>query len=152
MIAAKELGYKCVKRNLNSLFVEERTPDGRTIERKYEILHVLEFTSARKRQSVIYRAPEGEVILGCKGADNVIYERLAEQTGPVQQSTQAHLDAYAQAGLRTLCISYRKLSKEVYAAFLKNWTEAKTALTDRDAKVEAVNDRIERELVLVGAT
>ena len=152
VIAAKELGYKCVKRNLNSLFVEERTPDGRTIERKYEILHVLEFTSARKRQSVIYRTPEGEVILGCKGADNVIYERLAEQTGPVQQSTQAHLDAYAQAGLRTLCISYRKLSKEVYAEFHKNWTEAKTALTDRDAKVEVVNDRIERDLVLVGAT
>lgn len=152
VLAAKELGFKCVKRNLNSLFVREVNAEGQEEEREYQILHVLEFTSARKRQSVIFRTPEGEIILGCKGADNVIYERLAQREGEIQESTQGHLDAYAQAGLRTLCISYRTLSDEVYAEFHKEWTEAKTALSDRDAKVEVVNDKIERELILVGAT
>ncbi|QDZ23003.1 phospholipid-transporting ATPase [Chloropicon primus] len=152
VLAAKEMGYKCVKRNLNSLFVQERDLGGEIKEKEYKILHVLEFTSARKRQSVIFKTPEGEIILGCKGADNVIYDRLAERTGEVQENTQDHLNAYAQAGLRTLCISYRKLSDEVYSEFHKKWTEAKTALSDRDVKVEAVNDKIERELILVGAT
>ena len=152
VIAAKEMGYKPIKRDLNSLFVEERKSDNESIEAEYKILHVLEFTSARKRQSVIFETPEGEKILGCKGADNVIYERLAERKGEVQDTTLKHLEMYAQAGLRTLCISYRKLSEETYSNFLQKWTEAKTSLTDRDAKVEVVNDEIERELILVGAT
>lgn len=42
---------------------------------RYEILTVLEFTSARKRMSVIVRDPNGKIKLFCKGADSVIYER-----------------------------------------------------------------------------
>lgn len=41
----------------------------------YEILNVLEFTSTRKRMSVIVRNPSGQIKLYCKGADTVIYER-----------------------------------------------------------------------------
>jgi phospholipid-transporting ATPase len=41
----------------------------------YEVLNVLEFTSTRKRMSVIVRNPDGQIKLYCKGADTVIYER-----------------------------------------------------------------------------
>ena len=44
---------------------------------RYEILNVLEFTSTRKRMSVIARNSKGEIKLYCKGADTVIFERLA---------------------------------------------------------------------------
>ena len=40
------------------------------------MLHVLEFNSTRKRMSVIVRDEEGRYIVFCKGADNVVYERL----------------------------------------------------------------------------
>lgn len=43
---------------------------------KYEILDVIEFSSARKRMSVIVRFPNNKIILFCKGADNIILERL----------------------------------------------------------------------------
>ncbi|CAI8510181.1 unnamed protein product [Pichia kudriavzevii] len=43
---------------------------------KYEILDVIEFSSARKRMSVIVKFPNDEIIMFCKGADNVILERL----------------------------------------------------------------------------
>lgn len=47
---------------------------------KYEVLNVLEFTSTRKRMSVIVRCPDGAIRLLCKGADNVIYERLSSDS------------------------------------------------------------------------
>lgn len=42
----------------------------------YEILDIVEFTSARKRMSVIVKFPNDKIILFCKGADNIIMERL----------------------------------------------------------------------------
>ena len=42
-------------------------------------MNVLEFTSSRKRMSVIVREPEsegGRVILICKGADSIVYDRM----------------------------------------------------------------------------
>ena len=46
----------------------------------YEILNVLEFTSTRKRMSVIVRNSAGKIKLYCKGADTVIYERYVGVT------------------------------------------------------------------------
>ena len=43
---------------------------------KYKILENIEFDSERKKQSVIIRNPEGELILYCKGADSSIVGRL----------------------------------------------------------------------------
>jgi hypothetical protein len=37
--------------------------------RTYKLLNILEFSSARKRMSVIVRTEEGPLFLFCKGAD-----------------------------------------------------------------------------------
>ena len=43
----------------------------------FELLHILEFTSSRKRQSVILRNPDTEeIVLYAKGADSIIEDRL----------------------------------------------------------------------------
>ena len=42
----------------------------------YELLQVIEFTSARKRMSIIVRAPDGRILLMTKGADSHIEPRL----------------------------------------------------------------------------
>ena len=50
---------------------------------EYQLLNVLDFTSARKRMSVIVREPAsegGRVVLICKGADSIIYERMTENS------------------------------------------------------------------------
>ena len=41
--------------------------------REYKILNLLDFTSKRKRMSVIARDEEGNIILFCKGADRLAY-------------------------------------------------------------------------------
>ena len=50
---------------------ETRTPNYLVVNalgniEKYEVLHVLEFTSTRKRMSVIVRCPDGKIKLYCK--------------------------------------------------------------------------------------
>lgn len=55
---------------------KSRTPDYVEISamgmlKRYEILSVIEFTSTRKRMSVIVRDAQGNIKLMCKGADTV---------------------------------------------------------------------------------
>ena len=79
-----------------------RTPHFITIsvfgrEERYEVLHVLEFTSARKRMSVILRTASGDIKLFTKGADDVIYPRMAPgQT--FGDTTLRHLEEFASIG------------------------------------------------------
>lgn len=47
------------------------------VTQEFEILNVCEFNSTRKRMSTVVRGPDGKIKMYCKGADNVILERLA---------------------------------------------------------------------------
>ena len=62
---------------------------GATKECHYEVLNILEFNSTRKRMSTIVRTPEGKIELYCKGADTVVYERLAFGVQKFSDDTQA---------------------------------------------------------------
>lgn len=55
------------------------------------MLHILDFNNVRKRMSVILRR-EDRIVLYCKGADNVIYERLAPGQDILKTVTQQHLN------------------------------------------------------------
>lgn len=82
-------------RNFGFVF-RERAPNSITIEvmgqkEVYELLCILDFNNVRKRMSVILRR-EGQLRLYCKGADNVIYERLRSGDDDVKNKTQEHLN------------------------------------------------------------
>lgn len=47
------------------------------IELKYKLKNILEFSSTRKRMSIIVEDPQGRLFLMTKGADNVIFPRLS---------------------------------------------------------------------------
>jgi len=61
-------------------------------EREYQVLNILEFNSTRKRMSSIIRTPEGKIKLYCKGADTVIFERLAAEGQFFNDITSNHLE------------------------------------------------------------
>jgi phospholipid-translocating ATPase len=68
---------------------------------EFELLNVLDFTSARKRMSVIVRKMDPEdrrVFLMCKGADNVIFDRLKSGNDSLRQKTGEDLDYFASEG------------------------------------------------------
>lgn len=159
--AAADVGYIFLGREASTQILRLQTPHAREPKR-YELLNLLDFTSARKRMSVILRElpsveggddTEGRLLLLCKGADNVIFERLEPGVGDrFKQKTSDDLDMFAGEGLRTLCLAHRELSEEEYAAWSNDYRKAQVQLVDRDEHIEAVSSRIEQHLVLLGAT
>ncbi|XP_010537583.1 PREDICTED: probable phospholipid-transporting ATPase 4 [Tarenaya hassleriana] len=154
LVAAREFGFEFFKRTQSSVFVHERySSSGQTIEREYKVLNLLDFTSKRKRMSVIVRDEDQQILLLCKGADSIIFDRLAKNGRTYLTPTAKHLNEYGEAGLRTLALAYRKIDEDEYSAWNAEFLKAKTSIvSDRDALLERVSDTIERELILVGAT
>ncbi|XP_031718585.1 phospholipid-transporting ATPase IA isoform X4 [Anarrhichthys ocellatus] len=133
-----------------------RTPDSVIVqmpgtEERYELLHVLEFTSTRKRMSVIMRTPSGKIRLYCKGADTVIYDRLADSSR-YKEITLKHLEQFATEGLRTLCFAVTDVSESSYQQWLEIHHRACTSLQNRSLKLEESYELIEKNLQLLGAT
>lgn len=73
--AAQELGYLVIDRPARSITLA-LPGDSKDIRETYEILDVIEFSSKRKRMSIIVRFPNGKICIFCKGADSVILPRL----------------------------------------------------------------------------
>ncbi|MBA0638180.1 hypothetical protein Godav_022213 [Gossypium davidsonii] len=125
---------------------------GKIHDVSYEILNVLEFNSTRKRQSVVCRYPDGRLVLYCKGADTVIYERLVGGSDDLKKVTREHLEKFGSAGLRTLCLAYKDLAPDVYESWNEKFIQAKSSLRDRERKLDEVAELIEKDLILIGAT
>uniref|UniRef100_A0A8C6Q281 Phospholipid-transporting ATPase n=1 Tax=Nothobranchius furzeri TaxID=105023 RepID=A0A8C6Q281_NOTFU len=144
--AAKGLGFVFTARTPHSVIIEARGK-----EMSYELLNVLEFSSNRKRMSVVVRTPNGKLRLYCKGADNVIFERLHEAS-QYKDLTVAHLEQFATEGLRTLCFAYVDLEEAAYQEWLKEYSRVSTELKDRAQKLEEIYEVLEKNLLLLGAT
>uniref|UniRef100_A0A8D3DBW0 Phospholipid-transporting ATPase n=1 Tax=Scophthalmus maximus TaxID=52904 RepID=A0A8D3DBW0_SCOMX len=132
-----------------------RTPDSVIIEAVsvlcFESKPTVSFYSNRKRMSVVVRTPNGKLRLYCKGADNVIFERLTEAS-QYKELTIAHLEQFATEGLRTLCFAYVDLEEGAYQEWLKEYNRVSTVLKDRAQKLEECYELLEKNLLLLGAT
>ena len=104
--------------------------------------------------SVIFRDPEGRIVLMCKGADSVIAERLskASKRSDCYLKNQEFVDAVADEGLRTLFLAERFLDQATFDAWLAKKKAAMLAVNDREAAVAAVDEEIEVELEIIGTT
>ncbi|GAA6016553.1 hypothetical protein JCM10207_002838 [Rhodosporidiobolus poonsookiae] len=152
--AAADVGFVFLGRDKDTLRIQ--TPhDADVVE--FQLLNVLEFTSARKRMSVVLRKMsegegQGQLFLLSKGADNVIFERLAAGNDDLKKQTDKHLEDFANEGLRTLCLAYKPLSEEEYEEWEHEYHEATTLIDNREAEIERVSDKLEQNLILLGAT
>lgn len=78
VMAAQELGYLVMDRQSNTLTIRTY-PDGTdesATDEIYEVMDVIEFSSARKRMSVVVRMPDQRICLFCKGADTTLMRLL----------------------------------------------------------------------------
>jgi magnesium-transporting ATPase (P-type) len=98
-----------------------------------------------------------------KGADDVIFDRLAKAPAPaaptaggsggaVAVATDRQLEAFGAAGLRTLCVAQRSLD----AALVRGWEPRVRAaaglVSGREAALELLAAEVECELELLGCT
>lgn len=72
--AAQELGYIVTERQFDTITIKTfpHGAGGEPLVEIYEILDVIEFSSKRKRMSVIVRLPNGRVCIFSKGADSTM--------------------------------------------------------------------------------
>jgi phospholipid-translocating ATPase len=144
---SKDLGFIFTGRDTNHIYLNIQGE-----EMTFKLLNIIEFNSTRKRMSVIVQDPRNnDILLYCKGADNIIYERLKEKND-LSNVTLTHLEEFAKEGLRTLCIAYRIIPQEEYRLWNEEYMEAAKAMENREEKVRNVSEKIEKNLTLIGAT
>jgi magnesium-transporting ATPase (P-type) len=137
---------------------------GWAVPSTYKLLNVLEFDSDRKRMTVIIETPDGSIELLCKGADNVIFERLApdqvrQPSGMSYEQAADQLTTYAKAGMRTLCLAYKTIIRSEYEDWNVRYTQTHASMEElvkrRQGRANAIDplmNEIERDLVLLGVT
>lgn len=81
VMAAQDLGYVVVDREANSITVKsfpQGDEDLPAVYETYEILDVIEFSSTRKRMSIVVRLPDQRICIFCKGADTTVRKLLRQ--------------------------------------------------------------------------
>lgn len=106
--AAQELGYIVIDREAQAIIIKTSAMGNadESVLETYEILNVIEFSSNRRRMSIIVRFPDSRIYLFCKGADSVLIPKLRsatlaqEQAAKVEQQVIERQSLEAQEVLR----------------------------------------------------
>jgi len=135
--------------NIKRVKVGDAMPETKSFEK----LQIIEFSSDRKRETIIVKSPEGKILLYCKGADSIIEKRLSKNSSSqILSQSKNYVDKFSAQGLRTLFIAMKVISKKEYTTFDKELKEAMMSIEDKDKKVNEVCDKIEQNLYLIGTT
>ncbi|KAM5308869.1 phospholipid-transporting ATPase IK isoform 4-T4 [Glossophaga mutica] len=145
--AARNFGYVFLARTQDSVTVVELGE-----ERVYQVLAMMDFNSVRKRMSVLVRNPEGSIYLYTKGADTVLFDRLYKKGLKEWTATEEALTSFAKQTLRTLCLAYKKVDEDTYAAWRQRHQEASVLPQNRAHALHQVYEEMEQNLQLLGAT
>jgi len=143
----------------HGFFFTAREPGKVTVKVKvkaveFNVLHVLEFTSDRKKSSVVLRREDGSVVLFCKGADNIIKSRLSSTLNSPKEmeGIDADIAQYVNDGLRTLLLAKAELTEKQYEDWAGRYHLAETSIKERDEKRYFLMEELERELEVMGIT
>ena len=145
--------------------LKARTQDSMTLTlpnkshpQRYEILNTIQFSSTRKRSSMIFKYPNGKIILLCKGADSVIHERLVDKESMTPDQIQdlntaiLQTSSFATEGFRVLMYAYRELSILEWESWNSIYQESSTSYDNRQELMDTSAEAIENNLILLGVT
>ena len=143
---AKYVGYEFNGRNDRNEMEVLECSRGETL--RYELLHTLDFSSERKRMSVLVRdlsRPGKPILLLSKGADEIILARLGEskeQQIKKEELVKVLYD-YACQGLRTLVLAQKQVDPSYYEEWDKRYCKALTTVgPERNELIEGLQYRL----------
>ncbi|KAL4891051.1 hypothetical protein BDV59DRAFT_183114 [Aspergillus ambiguus] len=90
VMAAQELGYLVKDRQPDTLTIRSypNGPEAGPSDEVYQILDVIEFSSTRKRMSVVVRMPDQRICVFCKGADSVLMKLLKKSSLALEKAQE----------------------------------------------------------------
>ncbi|XP_018059116.1 PREDICTED: probable phospholipid-transporting ATPase IF [Atta colombica] len=116
----------------------------------FQKLEILEFSSERKRMSVIVKDSSGDIWLYCKGADSAVMPLITK--GEIQKAN-AHVVDFSMRGLRTLVMAYKKMNQSEYENLIHDIEEARQIIgAERETRITRAYNLMESELTLLGVT
>ncbi|GFO25333.1 phospholipid-transporting ATPase [Plakobranchus ocellatus] len=140
---AESVHLTLVKRTLDSITL--RTPTGG--QATYTILQIFPFTSESKRMGIILRDEAGEITFYLKGAD-VVMQSIVQYNDWLEEEC----GNMAREGLRTLVVAKKVLSEDQYQEFESRYQQAKISIQERNSKMQAVVEGLERDMELLCLT
>lgn len=157
-IAAARVGIELRRRDNTHIYLSIHGDDV-----TYEILHIFEFTSDRKKSSILCRDHATQrLTLFIKGADSVVLAALSERnhSGKVLQAKE-QMQVYSSNGLRVLCIAERDVPETEYQTWLKRYLAVRCSSSSNSTKsggesmeeaVERVVSELEQQLTFIGVS
>ncbi|KAI9755089.1 MAG: hypothetical protein M4579_004428 [Chaenotheca gracillima] len=88
--AAQEMDFMVIDRQTASITLKTfpAGPEGEPSFDVYEVLDVIEFSSKRKRMSIVVRMPDQRICIFCKGADSTIMQLLRQSNLAKEKATE----------------------------------------------------------------
>ncbi|KAM8939291.1 phospholipid-transporting ATPase IC-like [Pelodytes ibericus] len=143
--AARNFGYVFLSRNQETITISELG-----IVKTYHVLVFMDFSSVRKRMSILVRDPEGRIKLYTKGADSIILQRLHPSSST--DSLMDALDHFSEETLRILCLAYKEVEESNYEQWKMKHDEGCISLHNREGLLNDVYEEMENNLLILGAT
>ena len=108
-------GYKLFSTSIDKKMVRI----GQEGEYSFEILHVLGFSSERKRMSIIFR-DNNKIKIYCKGADIEITKRLSKQAKKMKrfEVISNEINNFSKLGYRTLLLGSKIITESEYRSWI----------------------------------
>ena len=120
---------------------------------EFEFLQLIEFSSDRKRETIIVKDSRGLIRLYCKGADSIIKARTSPNSPEqILKQGEYYVDKFSKLGFRTLFVSMKVLSQSEYDSFAKEVKIASTSLENKDELLAKAYEKVENNLYIIGAT
>ena len=142
---ARDLGFVLLNRDRESIKIREFG-----VEKNYTILQTIEFTSSRRRMSIIIQSNEGTIYVLSKGADDVIFSMLDDSSKV--ESYKNGVKLLANDGLRTMCMAYKTITQSEYDEWAKQYEEANGSMDERAQKLEKACALIESDMTYIGCS
>ena len=147
---ARSQGYILKNRDIN----ENITLEINGVDTQYQLLKTLEYSSERKRMSVIVRTPTNQIIVYAKGADSMIESLLCEEdkNSELLKTTNEFLKVFAKGGLRTLMTAYKEITEEYYNIWNNEFIQTKANANHTEDDINNLYDKIEKDFKILGST
>ena len=153
--ASEYFGYKFFDRRDKFIVLKVNG----TVDEEVELLDSIEFSSKRKRMSVIVRDTDGKIRLYIKGADTAINERLRKGQAKLSETTNNDMSQFSSEGLRCLLVGYADIDEDRYMKWKEEYKKVKIDLNEiekkkkgQDNMIETLENDIEKDVILIGAT
>ena len=122
------------------------------VTHEYEILNILNFSSERKRMSIVLR--EGNNIkVYTKGADCEIKKRLSKNSSKKYfTAITKGIDIFSAKGYRTLMIAEKTITQDEYLKWSEKLRNGEMNLQKKHSLIDSLYNEMEQDLLLLGAT